>query len=226
MNIQEELLKLQDLDYREFHSRLMPTIDKETIIGIRTPVLRKFAKAFLKSEQYEAFLNELPHKYYEENNLHAFLVEQIKDFDEAIEKTERFLPYINNWATCDCFKPKIFKSNKDKLLQYIRKWLSSDKTYTVRYGINQLMTYFLDNEFKEEYLFEVASVKSEEYYVNMMRAWYFATALTKQYNSAVKYIEEKKLDIWTHNKAIQKACESYRISFQTKEYLKKLKVKA
>ena len=226
MNIQKELFKLQDKDYRNFHAKLMPTVDKETIIGIRTPVLRRFAKDYFKSGQYEDFLKELPHKYYEENNLHAFLIEQIKDFETAINEAEKFLPYINNWATCDCFQPKIFKKNKEKLLSYIRKWMRSDKTYAVRYGINQLMTHFLDDDFKEEYQLLVVNVKSEEYYINMMRAWYFATALTKQYDSAIKIIEAKKLDAWTHNKAIQKACESYRISPETKEYLKKLKVKA
>lgn len=226
MNIQKELFKLQDKDYRNFHAKLMPTVDKETIIGIRTPVLRKFAKDYFKNGQYEDFLKELPHKYYEENNLHAFLIEQIKDFEKAVNEAEKFLPFINNWATCDCFQPKIFKKNKEKLLSYIRKWMRSDKTYAVRYGINQLMTHFLDDDFKEEYQLLVVNVKSEEYYINMMRAWYFATALTKQYDSAIKIIEAKKLDAWTHNKAIQKACESYRISPETKEYLKKLKVKA
>ena len=226
MNIQKELFKLQDKDYRNFHAKLMPTVDKETIIGIRTTVLRRFAKDYFKSGQYEDFLKELPHKYYEENNLHAFLIEQIKDFEKAVNEAEKFLPYINNWATCDCFQPKIFKKNKEKLLSYIRKWMRSDKTYAVRYGINQLMTHFLDDDFKVEYQLLVVNVKSEEYYINMMRAWYFATALTKQYDSAIKIIEAKKLDAWTHNKAIQKACESYRISPETKVYLKKLKVKA
>lgn len=226
MNIQKELFKLQDTDYRDFHTKLMPKVDKETIIGIRIPVLRKFAKDYFKSGQFEDFLKELPHKYYEENNIHAFLIEQIKDFETAINEVEKFLPYINNWATCDCFQPKVFKKNKEKLLCHIRNWMRSDKTYTVRYGINQLMTHFLDDDFREEYQLLVVNVKSEEYYINMMRAWYFATALTKQYDSAIKIIEAKKLDAWTHNKAIQKACESYRIIPETKEYLKKLKVKA
>lgn len=226
MNVQRELLKLQDLEYKKFHSRLMPTINPDVIIGVRTPMLRKFAKKFYKYGKYIEFLNELPHKYYEENNLHVFLIEQINDFDTALSETEKFLPYIDNWATCDCFCPKVFKKNKEKLLTKIHEWIKSDKTYTVRYAINQLMTHFLDDNFSDEYLEMVADVQSGEYYINMMRAWYFSTALAKQYDATVKLLEEKTLDIWTHNKTIQKARESYRIDKETKEYLKKLKVKA
>lgn len=224
MDIQKELFSFQDIKYREFHSRLMPTVDKQRIIGVRTPVLRKFAKALFKTGGYEAFLNELPHKYYEENNLHAFLIEQMKDFESVIRETERFLPHIDNWATCDCFQPKVLKKYKSELLNYILKWIKSDKTYIVRYAINQLMTHFLDDDFDEEYLTLVAEVESQEYYINMMRAWYFATALTKQYDAALPFIEKKILDDWTHNKTIQKAVESYRIDKGTKEYLKILKV--
>ncbi len=224
MDIQKELFSFQDIEYREFHSRLMPTVDKQRIIGVRIPALRKFAKELFKTGGYEAFLNELPHKYYEENNLHAFLIEQMKDFDSVIRKTEKFLPHIDNWATCDCFQPKVFKKYKSELLNYLLKWIKSDKTYTVRYAINQLMTHFLDDDFDEEYLTLVAEVESYEYYINMMRAWYFATALAKQYDAALPFIEKGVLDDWTHNKTIQKAIESYRIDKGAKEYLRNLKV--
>ena len=201
----------------------MPTVNSDVIIGVRIPILRKFAKKLFNNGGYENFLQQLPHEYYEENNLHAFLIEQIKDFEETIKKTEEFLPFIDNWATCDCFQPKVFRKNKDKLLEHILGWIKSEKTYQVRYGINQLMTHFLDENFKGEYLYVVSEIKSEEYYVNMMRAWYFATALIKQYEYAVRILENGELDTWTHNKTIQKATESYRINKDTKEYLKSLK---
>lgn len=223
--IQKQLFAMQDLEYKAFHSKLMPVVDPEKIIGVRIPVLRKFANEFAKTDEAENFLADLPHIYYEENNLHAFVLEKIKDFDTALKLTEYFLPYIDNWATCDMFSPKVFKKHKAEILPYAKKWMKSEHTYTVRYGIGILMSLFLDEDFKAEYLGLVASVKSDEYYINMMVAWYFATALAKQYESAVKYIEQKRLDKWTHNKAIQKAAESYRIPKQTKEYLKKLKIK-
>lgn len=225
MNIQNELFKMQDKNYKNFHSKLIPTIDSDLIIGVRTPVLRKFAKEFSKTSESKEFIGNLPHKYYEENNLHAFIIEQIKDFDEALEETEKFLPYIDNWATCDSFLPKIFKKNTDKLLPYVKKWITSDKTYTIRYGIGVLMSLYLDNEFKAEYLKLAASVKSDEYYVNMMIAWYFATALAKQYDYAVPFITEYKLAPWIHNKTIQKSVESLRITKDTKEFLKSYKIK-
>ena len=224
-NIQKQLFKMQDVEYKNFHSKLMPTVDDEKIIGIRIPVLRKFANEFAKSQEAETFVESLPHKYYEEDNLHAFVLEKIKDFDVAIKKTEAFLPYIDNWATCDMFMPDIFKKNSEKVLPYALKWIKSDHIYTVRYGIGILMKLFLDEDFKEEYMQIVGDVKSGEYYVNMMIAWYFATALAKQYDCAVKFIEQKKLDVWVHNKTIQKAVESYRIPKTTKEYLKTLKIK-
>ena len=224
-NIQKQLFKMQDVEYKKFHGKLMPTVDDEKIIGIRIPVLRKFANEFAKSQEAETFVESLPHKYYEEDNLHAFVLEKIKDFDVAIKKTEAFLPYIDNWATCDMFMPDIFKKNSEKVLPYALKWIKSDHVYTVRYGIGILMKLFLDEDFKEEYMQIVGDVKSGEYYVNMMIAWYFATALAKQYDCAVKYIEQKKLDVWVHNKTIQKAVESYRIPKTTKEYLKTLKIK-
>lgn len=222
-SIVDELFKLQDLKYRDFHSRLMPTIDKERIIGVRTPVLRRYAKDLAGSDRKSCFLGELPHYYYEENNLHAFLIETIKDYDVAIRETERFLPYIDNWATCDLFSPKVFAKNTDRLLTKAKEWLNSDLTYTVRYGIGMFMKYFLDNEFKSEYLQLIADIKSEEYYINMMRAWFFATALSKKYDDTLPYITEDKLDVWTHNMTIKKAVESNRISGDTKEYLKTLK---
>ena len=224
-NIQRQLFKMQDVEYKNFHSKLMPTVDDEKIIGIRIPVLRKFANEFAKSREAETFVESLPHKYYEEDNLHAFVLERIKDFDVAIKKTEAFLPYIDNWATCDMFMPDVFKKNSEKVLPYALKWIKSDHVYTVRYGIGILMKLFLDENFKEEYMQIVGDVKSGEYYVNMMIAWYFATALAKQYDCAVKFIEQKKLDVWVHNKTIQKAVESYRIPKTTKEYLKTLKIK-
>ena len=222
-SIVDELFKLQDLKYRDFHSRLMPTIDKERIIGVRTPVLRRYAKDLAGSDRKSCFLGELPHYYYEENNLHAFLIETIKDYDAAMCETERFLPYIDNWATCDTFSPKVFAKNTDRLLTKAKEWLNSDLTYTVRYGIGMFMKYFLDNEFKSEYLQLIADIKSEEYYINMMRAWFFATALSKKYDDTLPYITEDKLDVWTHNMTIKKAVESNRISGDTKKYLKTLK---
>ena len=220
MNIEKRLFEMQDLKYRDFHSKLMPTINKDFIIGVRIPALRKFAKE-LKNET--DFLNSLPHRYYEENNLHAFLIEQIKDFKTALSKTNEFLPYIDNWATCDSFLPKVFKDNKKELLPHIFKWLNSSHTYTVRYAIGLLLKLFLDDDFKKEYLETVSKIKSDEYYINMMISWYFATALSKQYNETTPYITEKRLPKWIHNKAIRKAIESYRISNETKNYLKSLK---
>ena len=222
--LQKSLLELKDEGYKAFHSKLMPTVDDSLIIGVRTPVLRKFALDFIKTPEAQRFLNELPHKYYEENNLHAFLLEKEQDYKKLIERLDAFLPFVDNWATCDMMKPKIFKNHKTELLKDIYRWMSSDDTYAVRYGINCLMTYYLDRDFKEEYLGKVIEVESEEYYINMMRAWYFATALSKQYDSAVTVIENKLLDKWTHNKTIQKAVESYCISDDKKLYLKELKI--
>lgn len=223
-NIKEQLFLLADENYRDFHSKLIPTVEKEKIIGVRTPILRKFAKDFFKSGEYEDFLNTLPHEYYEENNLHAFLIEQIRDYDAAMKKTKEFLPYVDNWATCDMFMPKIFAKNKEKVLKEAKKMINSTETYTIRYGIGILMKLFSDSDFNEQYLEYVCNVKSEEYYVNMMRAWYFATLLSKHYEKTVVYIKEKRLDAWTHNKAVQKAVESNRIDKKTKEYLKTLKI--
>lgn len=223
-SVTKHLFEMQDLEYKNFHSKLMPTINPDKVIGIRIPILRKYAKEFFKSRDCESFFNKLPHNYYEENNLHAFLIEQIKNFDEAVEKTEKFLPYIDNWATSDMFLPKVFKKNKEKLFDKICKWIKSDKTYTVRYAIGLLLKLYLDEDFSELHLKMVCEIKSEEYYINMMRAWYFATALSKKYTQTMPYIEQNKLDKWTHNKTIQKAIESYRIDKNVKETLKALKL--
>ena len=222
--ISEELFALQDTEYQVFQSKLMPTIPPETVIGVRTPLLRKRAKELAGTPQAESFLHDLPHRYYEENNLHAFLIEQIRDYDTALAETERFLPYINNWATCDCFCPKVFAKHKEELLISIRRWLGSDQTYTVRYAMGMLMRYYLDEDFQPEYLAWVAGVHSEEYYLNMMRAWYFATALAKQPDAALPWLTDRRLDVWTHNKTIQKAAESYRISPEMKQQLRELRL--
>ncbi len=223
MNITERLFSLQDKEYKDFQSKLMPTVDSENIIGVRIPLLRKLAKEIYGTTEAKEFLKELPHKYYEENNLHAFLIEQIGDYNECIAKINDFLPYIDNWATCDGLSPKILKKNLDLLLNEIDFWLKSEHTYTLRFAVKMLMANYLDAWFRPEYLEKVADIRSDEYYIKMVVAWYFQTALTKQYDYAVEYIKQNKLDIWTHNKAIQKAIESYRVSDSQKEYLRSLK---
>lgn len=231
--ISDRLFELQDLQYRDFQCKLMPTVNPETVIGVRTPELRKLAKEFAKTPGVTSdatppameFLKILPHKYYEENNLHGFLIEQIKDYDACVAAVDAFLPYVDNWATCDLMSPKVFRMHLPELLEKIKEWLKSDRTYTVRFGIEMLMSFYLDEQFKPEYLKLVADLRSEGYYVNMMIAWYFATALAKQYEVTLPYIEQHRLDTWTNNKAIQKAIESYRISDEEKTYLRMLKVK-
>lgn len=225
-DIQKKLFSMQDEQYRKFHSKLMPTVPFNKVIGVRTPLVRSFAKEISGTEQAKEFMSVLPHEYYEENNLHAFLICRMKDFDTALSETEKFVPYIDNWATSDMFVPAVFRKNTDKLYPYILEWIAADKPYTVRYGIGLLLNMFLDGNFKTEHLETVCNVKSEEYYVNMMRAWYFATALAKQYEFAVPYIENKHLDVWTHNKAIHKSIESYRITDEQKKYLRTLKIRA
>ena len=224
--IQKQLFALQDKGYQAFHSRLMPTVPPEKVIGVRTPVLRKLAKQLAGTPQAEVFLRSLPHDYYEENNLHAFLIESIRDYGAALAETEKFLPYIDNWATCDCFCPKVFAKHKAELLAHIRRWLDSGKVYTMRYAMEMLMRYYLDEAFQPEYLAWVAGVHSEEYYLNMMRAWYFATALAKQPEAALPWLTEKRLDVWTHNKTIQKAVESYRIPDEMKRQLRGLRIRS
>jgi len=214
-----DLFQYQDLKYKEFHQKLMPTVDKDTVIGVRTPILRRLSKDFSDP----SFLKELPHRYYEENNLHAFLIEQIKDFDACIDELERFLPYIDNWATCDMLTPRCFKRNTELLLPYIQKWIKSEHTYTVRFAVNMLMKFYLGDNFSIEYSDMVKNISSKEYYVNMVRAWYFATALAKHYDEIIPYLLKNKLDKWTHNKTIRKAIESYRITKEQKDFLKKLK---
>ena len=217
---------MQDTAYRDFNAKLIPTVDPKLMIGIRTPLLRKFAKDLFKTEpkQAAAFMQTLPHRYFEENNLHAFLIENIKDFDTAITETERFLPFIDNWATCDSFSPSIFKKYPDAVYQKILTWIQSAHTYTVRYAINLLLSNYLDDRFKPAMLELVSAIKSDEYYINMMIAWYFSFALIKQYNAALPYIKKQTLDPFTHNKTIQKAIESRRIPAEIKDYLRTLKV--
>ncbi len=222
--IRNRLFEMQDLKYRDFHSKLMPTVDKENVIGIPVPILRKYAKVIAKDSNISHFILDLPHKYYEENNLHAFIIQEIKDFDKCIYELEKFLPYIDNWATCDMLRPKCFKDNRDKLYEYVKLWLASDKPYVVRFALGMLNSYYLDEDFNVEHLQLAAGVENEEYYVKMMVAWYFATALSKQYFSVLPYIENKRLSPWIHNKTIQKALESYRITAEQKEYLRKLKI--
>lgn len=223
--ITEKLLDLQDISYKQFHSKLMPTINPDVIIGVRTPALRKLAKQLAGTSEAMMFLQELPHHYYEENNLHAFLIESIKEFDECITELHRFLPFVDNWATCDMLAPKALKKDLPKLYEWIKVWLASGDVYTIRYGVNMLMKYYLDEEFLPEYPELVAAISSEEYYVKMVVAWYFATALAKQYDAVLPYIENGVLDHWTHNKTIQKAVESYRITSEQKAYLKTFRKK-
>ena len=221
--IRAQLFALRDEAYRTFHSALMPTVPPETVIGVRVPALRKLAKQIAGTAQAEVLFPALPHGCYEENKLHAFLIELIRDYDRALAEMEAFLPYINNWATCDCFCPKVFAKHKKELLVPIRRWLDSGEVYTVRYGMEMLMRYYLDDAFRPEYLEWVADVHSTEYYINMMRAWYFATALAKQPDAALPWLTEKRLDLWTHNKAIQKAVESRRIPPGMKQLLRGLR---
>ena len=224
--IRAQLFALQDKEYQVFYSRLMPTLPPETVIGVRVPLLRRLAKQLADTPEAEAFVQCLPHFYYEENALHAFLLESVRDLSAALAATEHFLPYVDNWAVCDSFSPKVFAQHKSELLPAIRHWLGSDQVYTVRYGIGMLMRYYLDDAFQPEYLGWVAAVHSEEYSVNMMRAWYFATALAKQSAVALPWLTEKRLDVWTHNKTIQKAVESCRITPEQKQALRALRIRS
>ena len=223
--IKEGLNARQDVEYRDFQSNLIPNVSIDYFVGVRTPELRKYAKELGKRDDVSAFLDQLPHQLFDENQLHAFIISDMKDYGKCMERLNKFLPYVNNWATCDQMSPKIFKKHKKELLQEINTWIKSDETYTIRFAIKMLMEHFLDEDFDIKYAKMVAKVRSEEYYVNMMIAWYFATALAKQYNSILPFITEKKLETWTHNKTIQKAVESYRISDDIKKYLRSLKRK-
>ena len=225
MDVQAELLKLQDKKYGQFQQKLLPAVAADSIIGVRTPALRQMAKALLKSDGAAAFLTALPHKFFEENQLQAFMIAGIKDYDLCLRELKAFLPYVDNWSTCDQMSPQVFKKHRGALLTEIKIWLQSPHTYTKRFAIKMLMDHFLDEDFDLSYLELVAAIRSEEYYVNMMIAWYFATALAKQYKAALPFIEKKRLAVWTHNKAIQKARESYRVSVTAKAYLQQLKIK-
>ena len=225
----EEIRKLlvdqKDEPYSQMQYKVIPTLAPGSVIGVRTPQLRKMAKELSKKEDVCGFLTDLPHKYFDENQLHAFILSEEKDFEKCIDLLEKFLPFVDNWATCDQMSPKAFKKHRKELLPHIDVWLSSEKTYTIRYGIGMLMEHFLDEDFDPSYPAKVSKIRSDEYYVNMMIAWYFATALAKQYDVITPYIVKKKLDPWTHNKTIQKAIESYRITDEQKAYLRTLKIK-
>lgn len=223
MTLIDRLIKEKDDKYREFQSKLVPNIPKETIIGIKTPLMRSISKEVFESEEKESFLNDLPHKYYEENLIHFFVISQIKDFDICIKEVEKFLPYVNCWPVSDQATPKSFKKNHEKLLPYIKKWIKSKHVYTARFGIRMLMNEYLGDDFKEEYLKLVASIKSDDYYLKMMIAWYFSTALAKRYDETIPYFENHVLDDWTHKKAIQKAIESYRVTDKHKKNLISIK---
>ena len=224
MDIINKLYDMQDKKYLDFQSKLIPNIDKDSIIGVRSPDLKKIAKDMYKSDTYKLFLDELPHKYFEENQLHSFIISEIKDYNDCVILINKFLPYVDNWATCDQLNPKCLKKDLDNLIIEIKKWIKSSDTYTIRFGIITLMRYFLDDKFDKSYLKLVSNIKSSEYYVNMMISWFFATALAKQYDSTIYIIENKILDDWIHNKTIQKCIESNRISLNKKEYLKSMKV--
>ena len=224
MDVYEELLAQQDIRYKEFVAKLIPNIAKESIIGVRTPAMRQIAKKFFGTQVAQTFLKTLPHTYYEENMIHFFLISLIKDFDECINEVEKFLPLVDCWSVCDQSSPKVFKKHHQQLLPFIKQWIASTHVYTARFGIRMLMNEFLEEDFKSEYLDLVSAKRGDDYYLKMMVAWYFATALAKQYEESIKIIENKKLDSWTHNKAIQKAIESFRVSAEHKQYLKTLKI--
>lgn len=223
LTVEDFLFKNQDVEYKKFQQKLINNIDPKRIVGVRTPALRSFAKDFSKTADAKIFLKILPHKYFEENQIHGFIIEKIKDFDDAILQVENYLPYIDNWATCDQMKPKSFKKNIPSLYKKCKEWCASKKTYTVRFGIGMLMSFFLDENFSVEQAKLISKIQSDEYYVNMMIAWYFATALAKQYDTAITFIEKNKLSVWVHNKTIQKAVESFRVTDGHKAYLKSLK---
>ncbi|MBR2995751.1 MAG: DNA alkylation repair protein [Lachnospiraceae bacterium] len=223
--IRNELFGMQDLKYRELQTGIIPSRDPQTLIGVRTPALRSYAKQLAKREDLSDFLNDLPHLYFDEDQLHAFIISEMKDYGTCMAELEKFLPFVDNWATCDQMSPKVFKKHKEELLVKIREWIASDRPYTVRFGIGMLMQHFLDEDVDPAYPGLAAGIRSEEYYVKMMIAWYFATALAKQYETVLPYLENQRLDAWTHNKAIQKAIESYRITPEQKEYLRTLKIR-
>lgn len=226
MTLYDRLNEVRDEAYREFQIRLVPNVPPETVVGVRTPEMRRIAGEVFKSADRDAFLNDLPHKYYEENLIHFFVLSMMKDFDECVRRVEAFLPYVDCWPVSDQATPKAFRKNHEKLLPYIQKWIASEHVYTARFGIRMLMNEFLDADFKEEYLSLVAAKQGEDYYLRMMVAWYFATALAKRYDETVPYLEARRLDEWTHRKTIQKAIESFRVTDAHKEYLRSLRDRA
>lgn len=221
--IRDRLFALQDPEYRLFQSKLMPTVDPARVIGVRIPDLRKLSRELAGTEQAAAFVRQLPHDYYEENNLHGFLIASLRDYGETVAALESFLPHVDNWATCDLLHPRAFDKRPEALPNQLFRWLQSDRTYTVRFAMGMLMSLYLDEAFRPEYADRIARVKSEEYYVNMMAAWYFATALAKRWDDVFPYLTDHRLPVWTHNKAIQKAIESRRISPEQKQILRSLK---
>ena len=223
--ILKRLFELKDSEYLAFQSKLIPTVCGDDFIGVRTPELRKLAKEFSKREDINDFLSAVPHRYFDENQLHAFIISEFKDYEKCVVEVETFLPYIDNWATCDQLSPKVFKKYRSELLKHAQIWIKSEKTYTVRFGIGMFMEHFLDKDFNVDYAQKIAEIRCEQYYINMMIAWYFATALAKQYDSILPFLEQNRLDMWTHNKTISKAVESRRITAEQKQYLKSLKIK-
>ena len=226
MEITKRLFELQDEKYADFQAKLTPGIPRESFIGVRVPQVRTLAKSYYKDPESADFLQELPHQYYDENMLHGLVLSEMKDFEACVKAVDAFLPYVDNWAVCDIMSPKVFRKHKEELLPVIKRWVASDQVYTCRFGIEMLMSHYLDQDYKPEYLEIVAAVRAEEYYVNMMIAWFFATALAKQWDTVIPYIEEHRLEPWVHNKTIQKARESYRITPEQKAYLKGLRVLA
>lgn len=225
MSILDKLFEIQDTEYADFQCKLTPGVDRSLFIGVRVPAARALAKKLKDDPEVPAFLADVPHKYFDENMLHVLLLSQMKDYEACVEEVEKFLPYVDNWAVCDIMSPKIFAKNKDKLLPRLKQWAKSKHLYTARFGVEMLMSFYLDDDFKPEYLEIPAAIKSDEYYMRMMNAWFYATALAKQWDATIVYLQENRLDAWTHNKTIQKARESYRITPEQKEYLKTLKRK-
>ena len=225
MDVKAKLFEMQEIEYRDFSAKLIPNVDKATVIGVRLPKIKKLAKELYKSGKYKTFVASLPHTYFEEYHLHSYILSEIKDFDIFLEEIEELLPYVDNWSVCDSLRPKCLANNKEKALFYIKEWTKSEHIYTQRFAIEMLMVHYLDDGFKSEYAKLVSEIDTDQYYLKMMIAWYFATALAKQYDKILPFIEKQSIkDKWTHNKAIQKACESYRVSEDKKAYLKTLKV--
>ena len=222
--IREELFRIRDIEYRDFQVRLIPSVEPDQVIGVRTPSLRKYARQLAKRADAQIFLRDLPHRYFDENQLHAFMISGLKVYGKCLEEVNIFLPCVDHWATCDQLSPAVFKKHRRELIREIRNWIDSDRTYTVRFGLGMLMSHFLDEDFDPAFLDLAAGVRSEEYYINMMIAWYFATALAKQYDAALPYIEDRRLEPWTHNRTIQKAVESFRVSPEQKDYLRSLRI--